>query len=280
MTHLLGACSWSLQTKGPEELVEKLDAVGVDCVQLALDPLRTGAWPVEHAVHVLRSAGVQIVSGMMAMAGEDYSTLESIARTGGLRPNARWMENLEAARRIATLSQQLDIELVTLHAGHFGEDPDDDEMRTCILDRLRQVVDVFAEQRVRIALETGPDSAETLLECLEELDRPTVGLNFDPANMILYANRDPVATLRAVIDNVVQIHIKDARAATEPGTWGAEVRVGTGDVDWAALFTVVREAGFEGPLMIEREAGTDRVADMQAARAVVEQHVTVAKGDA
>jgi hypothetical protein len=53
--HRIGACSWSLQATGPEDLVAKLRAIGVPTVQLALEPLRTGKWPVEATLAALRA---------------------------------------------------------------------------------------------------------------------------------------------------------------------------------------------------------------------------------
>jgi sugar phosphate isomerase/epimerase len=56
----------------------------------------------------------------------------------------------------------------------------------------------------------------------------------------------------------------------EPGTWGSEVVVGTGQVDWPAFLGVLDEASYDGALVIEREAGDDRVADILAARRHIE----------
>jgi sugar phosphate isomerase/epimerase len=56
-----------------------------------------------------------------------------------------------------------------------------------------------------------------------------------------------------------------------PGTWGEEVVLGTGEVDWPAFFRTLAEVGFNGDLCIEREAGSDRVADIRAAREFVER---------
>ena len=88
--------------------------------------------------------------------------------------------------------------------------------------------------------------------------------------MILYGMGDPVAALRTLSARVLQIHIKDAVASAVPGSWGQEVRVGTGQVDWPAFFAVIEEQKLDVDLMIEREAGDERVADMRVARKLVE----------
>ncbi len=240
------------------------------CVQLSLDPIRTGVWRLDETREALGEAGIDIVSGMMAMAGEDYSTLESIRRTGGVAPDHTWPANLDAAHRLADIAAELRLPLVTFHAGFIPHDHDDPR-RGVILDRLGQLVDVFAAAGARAALETGQETAATLVEALADLDRRDVGVNFDPANMILYGMGNPVEALRQLAPRVVQIHIKDAIATKTPGKWGMEVRAGAGDVNWTDCFRVLREKAIDSSLMIEREAGEDRIADMIAALKLVEK---------
>ena len=81
MTTRLGVCSWSLQPSSAADLAEKVRSTGLSAVQLALDPLRTGDWPIKECQEMLGRAGIAIRSGMMVTLGEDYSTLESIKET-------------------------------------------------------------------------------------------------------------------------------------------------------------------------------------------------------
>ena len=266
----LGACSWSLREETPVAITERVREVGVDSVQLGLDPLIHGAWTLDAVRAAFDEAGLVIASGMMGMKGEDYSSLNSIRETGGVRPDRHWGANLEAARRAASAARALDLDLVTFHAGFLPHEAGDPE-RAKLLARLGELADVFADEGVRLGLETGQETATTLAEALDELDRANVGVNFDPANMLLYAMGDPVEALRALAPRVVQIHVKDATRTPVPGEWGAEVPVGTGEVDWTAFFGVYREAGLDCDLMIEREAGEARVADMRTAAGLVRE---------
>jgi L-ribulose-5-phosphate 3-epimerase len=272
----LGVCSWSLRPASVHELCERVTAAGIFAVQLALDPVRRGDWSEEETAAALRRAGIEVLSGMMAMEGEDYSTLESIRRTGGIRPDATWERNLAAARENAALAQRLGVSLVTFHAGflpHGAGDPERERM----IERLSALQIVFGERGIDIALETGQESAETLMEVLKELDsRGTpVGVNFDPANMILYGMGDPVEALWRLAPRVRQIHIKDAHLAATPGQWGREMIVGQGAVQWEAFAAVYREARLSCDLVIEREGGPDRVPDVRAAADVVRQFWSV-----
>lgn len=265
----LGACSWSLKCDSPVDLARALGEVGASCVQLALEPLRTETWPIEETTTSLRRANIRIVSGMIGTKGEDYSTLQSIRETGGVRSDAHWLWNLTMAEESAAIAKKLGVKLVTFHAGFLPERKGD-SLRRKMLGRIAQIADRFAAQGVKLALETGQETAETLLDVLKELAHPNVGINFDPANMILYDMGDPVAALDTLAPHVVQVHIKDALLTEDPGTWGSEVVVGTGDVDWESFFEVVREHKLACTFMIEREAGDTRVADMTAARELVE----------
>ena len=266
----LGVCSWSLRPRGPDELARAIARLGLACTQLALDPLREGRWDRARTRRALERAGVTVVSGMIGTRGEDYATPASIRRTGGLRPDEHWAANLAAAEASARLARALGLDLVTLHAGFFPEDAGDPE-RARLVARLRAVADAFGAEGVRVGLETGQESAPALLALLAETGRANVGVNFDPANLILYGRGDPLAALRMVAPHVLQVHVKDARAPRAPGEWGSEVPVGTGAVDWPAFFDVLRAQSRPIDCLIEREAGEARAADVATARALVER---------
>ena len=264
----LGVCSWSLQPASPADLAAKIADCGLDAIQLALDPIRTGDWNEAETLRTLAAADITILSGMMACQGEDYSTLDTIKATGGIRPDATWPANLAAAKANADLAARLGLSLVTLHAGFLPHNADNPE-RTKMLDRLAQLVEVFAQRTIRLAFETGQETADTLLGVLAKLSATSLspGVNFDPANMILYNMGDPIAALCTLAPHIAQLHIKDATAATTPGIWGSEVVVGKGGVDWEAFFAAYHDAGLSCDLVIEREAGNSRILDVRTAAA-------------
>lgn len=270
-SHRIGVCSWSLRPDSPAELVAALRRLGIDGVQLALSPMVHEARMWREAVATLREAGIDILSGMMAMAGEDYSTLQSIARTGGVRPDATWDANQRHARAVAALASHERIRLITFHAGFIPHDRGDAE-RHKIIERLRLVADVFADVGVALALETGQETAATLSRALDDLNCDNVGVNFDPANMILYGIGDPVESLRALAPRVRQIHVKDALPSERAGAWGSEVVAGTGAVKWREFFDIALRIQPAVNFVIEREAGPDRERDIAAARDLIRRY--------
>ncbi len=269
----IAVCSWSVKPASAGELVESLRAVGADRVQLALDPIRTGTWPEVEVLATLSAAGIEVVSGMMECTGEDYTSLDTIRETGGVRPDQHWESNLAVAGETAELARRLGLGLVSIHAGFLPEEAGDPE-RSKLIDRLRQLIDVFAERDVDLIFETGQESAQNLAGFLLEIDRPRTGVNFDPANMILYDKDDPIAALDLLHPWVRQIHVKDAIRTKERGTWGAEVPSGEGEVDWDALFDLLEARDLEVDLVIEREAGDDRTGDISKARSLVEAQLS------
>lgn len=261
----LAVCSWSLRPDSPHNLAHHLLELGLPRVQLALDPLRQNPAVWGDTAKALADHGIQIISGMFGTVGEDYSTLETIKATGGVVPDATWPQNLQIAEATADLAARLGLKLVTFHAGflpHETTDPDYAKLRG----RIAQLADLFAARGLELGFETGQETADTLAAFLTDLGKPNVGVNFDPANMLLYAKGDPIAALRTLRPWLLQCHIKDAVRTKVPGTWGEEVPTGTGEVDWKAFFTVLATSGYTGHLSIEREAGEQRATDIRTAR--------------
>jgi L-ribulose-5-phosphate 3-epimerase len=265
----LAVCSWSLQPQSPQQLIEQLKVVGIPRVQIALDPIRSEPSTWGNFGALAKEQGIALVSGMFGTIGEDYTTMETIKQTGGIVPDKTWEENWRNIQATAKLAARMGIRLVTFHAGflpHEDRDPGFVRLR----ERLRQVADVFGGEGIELGLETGQETANALKHFLQVLERRNVGVNFDPANMILYEKGDPIVALETLAPWLKQCHIKDARRTKQPGTWGDEGVVGTGEVNWRRFFGVLDRIGYKGDLCIEREAGNQRVADIRAAREFVE----------
>jgi len=259
----LAVCSWSLQPTDPSDLVRQVHALGLKRIQLDLDPLREQAAAWRSLPEELADAGMAVVSGMFRTAGEDYSTLESIRRTGGLVPDATWPANWDHLQETVRNACQLGMKIVMTHAGFLPHEPVDPTFDTMI-GRMRQVARLFADHGLTLCCETGQESAGSLVAFLDHLAEPNVAVNFDPANMLLYHNGDPVTALRTIGRRVQSCHLKDATAPVVAGTWGEEVPLGSGQVDWPAFFSTMAEIGFPGHFCFEREAGSQRATDLAA----------------
>jgi sugar phosphate isomerase/epimerase len=104
-------------------------------------------------------------------------------------------------------------------------------------------------------LETGQEPADTLLRFLIDVNRRNLGINFDPANMILYGTGDPVDALGTLAQHVLSVHCKDGDWPPKgvPGALGEEKPLGQGAVGMPRFIQKLKSVGFKGPLNIERE---------------------------
>ncbi|HLS28260.1 MAG TPA: sugar phosphate isomerase/epimerase family protein [Opitutales bacterium] len=270
----LGVCSWSLRPQNTADLIEKVSQTGLHAIQLALDPVRTEPEDWGDISEAVAATGMRLISGMIRTIGEDYSTLESIRRTGGVVPDETWDQNWINIQENAKIAKDLQLPLVTFHAGFLPEDKSDPKYPV-LLDRLRKIADLFAEYEIDLGFETGQETAETLEVFLDELDRPNVGVNFDPANMLINGMGDPIEALNLLLPRLKQVHIKDGSRPKEVGSKGKEEVVGTGEVDWKMFLITLRKGGYTGDLVIEREQGDKRIAEIRQAAALIRQHAEV-----
>ena len=263
--HDIAVCSWSLQPKDTAHLVELVKQTGLTHVQLALGPLITLDDKRKHAaLGQLRAAGVGLTAGMIAFPGEDYSSIDAIRRTGGYVPDDQWALRKRMSEQAANLAAELGLKAVTTHVGFIPHrrDAGYDKM----VGRVREVAKDFGGHAIELGMETGQESAEELLEFLNDLDTPNVFVNFDPANMILYGAGDPIDAIRTLARHIRHVHVKDGTASDEPGeAWGEEVAFGTGQVGPQRFLAALDRIDYRGPLAIEREAGSQRMADVKSA---------------
>jgi sugar phosphate isomerase/epimerase len=274
MPKKIAVCSWSLQPTHPADLASKIGKTGLLHTQLALDPLTQSQWKTDELLRSFADNNIHICSAMMTTIDEDYTSLESIKQTGGLRPDQHWEQNLARAKASAQLATQLNLSLISLHAG-FIPPPNTSEYTT-ITDRIKALNEVFQSNNITLALETGQEHAEDLLRMLDLPNMDTVAVNFDPANMILYAMGNPAQAIELLKPRIAQVHMKDATATTTPGTWGAEVPAGQGEVDWQHFFSVINTLPDIVNVVIEREAGDNRINDIITARTIAEQYLGTA----
>jgi sugar phosphate isomerase/epimerase len=269
----LAICSWSVHPKNPADLIDQLKQIGLAKVQLALAPLRQDPKVWGDTPALLAKAGITVVSGMFGTVGEDYTSLETIKKTGGVVPDQHWPENWKIVQETCRIATQMKLKQVSTHAGFLPHEESDPSFAK-LVDRIGQIAGLFAKSGITLLFETGQEDADTLnlfLDAMEKRGHRNIAVNFDPANMILYDKGEPVSALRKLMKRVAQVHIKDAIKTAVPGTWGKEVAIGEGQVNWKGFLQVLEEARFPHYLVIEREAGDQRIPDIRKAIAFLTQ---------
>ena len=104
---------------------------------------------------------------------------------------------------------------------------------------------------------------------LNDLSAPNVGINFDPANMILYGAGDPIAAVATLGRHIRHVHAKDATPSDRPGEkWGEEVPFGKGDVNPAAFLKACARSDIpaRSPSSARRGTAGSRTCSLQSSR--------------
>ena len=268
--HAIGVADWSLGCGSVEESAKAIRALSLCHIHLGLGPLiAKGVTAVDDALKILQKYELTPTAGMIGFAGEDYTTIATIKQSGGLVPDALWEQRRSVLESAAKAAQRLNMAMVSTHVGFV---PSSNEARyPTMVARMQDAASLFQSHGLMLLLETGQEGASELLQFLNDIARANVGINMDPANMILYGAGNPVDALRVLGRHVKHVHIKDAMASQTPGVaWGTEVPFGEGQVNALAFVESLRFGGYRGPLVIEREAGPKRMDDIRHAVAVLE----------
>jgi sugar phosphate isomerase/epimerase len=213
---------------------------------------RTPQRAVEFKRRVAES-GITVTCVFAGFDGESYADIPTVQRTVGLVPVDTREARMRELKEIADFARLLGVDAVGLHIGFVPHDPKDPEYEKVVA-AARQICDHAAGNEQVVYLETGQEPADVLLKFLDDVARDNLFINFDPANMILYGIGEPLPALEKLARYVRSVHCKDAIWSNEPGiTWGREVALGDGDVDFPKFLTTLDRIGYDGPLTIERE---------------------------
>jgi sugar phosphate isomerase/epimerase len=254
--------------------LEVAHELGVPTIHLHT-PLRESRTPerAREFLSRLKELGITVTVVFAGFEGESYADIPTVTRTVGLVPRETRQERTTELKEIADFAKLLGVDKVGLHIGVVPHDRKSADYQD-VLQLTQGVCDHLAKSGQKLHLETGQEPADELLRFLKDVDRDNLFINFDPANMILYGCGEPIPALRTLGRYVRSIHCKDATWSDKPGeTWGAEVPLGKGAVDFAAYLRTLKEIGYDGPLTIEREIPqepTRQKAEIAAAVEVLE----------
>jgi sugar phosphate isomerase/epimerase len=142
--------------------------------------------------------------------------------------------------------------------------PEAGESRASLLREALAAIGAYGDRTGAIlALETGLDSGDALASYLSTFDTGSLAVNFDPANLLLNGF-DPIQNLTPLRQWLVHVHARDARRASASKT-AQETALGAGDIDWMTFVAVLETMEYRGWLVVERETGENRVADIAGA---------------
>jgi len=183
---------------------------------------------------------------------------------------------IEKSKRIIDMGLELGTNIVTTHIGVVPSDPGHERYKI-MQDACYQLASYADSVNAHFAVETGPETAETLKGFLDSLGSTGVAVNLDPANLVMVTGDDPVKAVETLKRYIVHTHAKDGRKLLDRNPeeiYGLvesemlkspafiELPLGEGDVPFPAYLAALEKIGFDGYLTIEREVGPDPKADI------------------
>jgi sugar phosphate isomerase/epimerase len=201
----------------------------------------------------LEELGITITCVFAGFEGESYADIPTVKRTVGLVPRSTRAARTAELKAIADFADLLNVGAVGVHLGFVPHEPADSDYREMV-ELTRDVCAHCDGNHQALHLETGQEPVDVLVRFLDDVGRDNLFVNFDPANMILYGAGEPLPALERLGWRVHGVHCKDALWSDRPGeTWGQEVPLGEGDVNFAAFLETLHRIEYDGPLTIERE---------------------------
>ena len=252
-----------------KEAVKKAAAVGANGIQVyasrgEMDPDNMTTAKRKEFLDVVKSNGLVISALCGDLGGGGFSIAE----------NNPW--KIEKSKRIIEMAKELETDVVTTHIGVVPEDVNHDRYKI-MQEACFQLAEFADSINAHFAVETGPETSANLKKFLDSLGSKGVGVNLDPANLVMVTGDDPVQAVYNLKDYIVHTHAKDGKQLfyLEPEiVYGVkkdiiveddsfiEVPLGEGSVDFPKYLKALEDIGFKGFLTIEREVGDDPAKDI------------------
>jgi len=172
--------------------------------------------------------------------------------TLGLVPAAFRDIRVAALKKGADFARKIGAPAIITHCGFIPENMTDPEF-PAVVAAIRDVALYCKSQGVGFWFETGQETPVTLLRVIERAGVDNLGINLDAGNLILYGKGNPLDALDVFGAYVRNLHVKDGFYPTNGDALGKEAQVGKGKARFPELIRRLKEIGFNGELIIERE---------------------------
>ncbi|MCM8765221.1 MAG: sugar phosphate isomerase/epimerase, partial [Candidatus Omnitrophica bacterium] len=208
--------------------------------------------------------GIEIFSVFLLFKGQIFNLKDGPATMGFVAPNFR-PERLKLALEFSDFVREMETKYIVSHVGFIPDDEQDPVYRSFI-PVMKEFVEKCRSNGQIFCFETGQELPSTLKRTITDIGFDNTGINLDPANLILYGKANPIDAIEIFGRYVKSIHGKDGLWPNRDEYLGKEVPVGEGMVNFPLLLKRLKNLGFEGPIIIEREiSGEKQISDIRKA---------------
>ncbi|MCD9021990.1 sugar phosphate isomerase/epimerase family protein [Cohnella silvisoli] len=216
----------------------------------------------ERVVQEAREANVRICAMWAGVPGPAVWNFTEGPVTLGLVPEQYREERIKALKGWADFAVWIGAPAIITHCGFIPENMTDPEYPQVVA-AIREVAAYCESKGIGFWFETGQETPIVLLRTIQRVGTSNLGINLDPANLILYGKGNPIDALDTIGPYVRNIHVKDGLYPVDGDRLGEEVRAGAGKVNYPVFMRKLKEIGFTGEYIIEREiAGEEQRQDI------------------
>ena len=258
---------------GPEREILKVRSLGFPTCQVS-------CWDVKlysdvEVAHRLKKAAedndVEITTLWAGLPGKYVWNFIDGPSTIGLVPLRTRRIRVKALKKASEFARMVGVESVTTHVGFIPENPKD-KLYITLIPILKEIARFCAENGQSFWFETGQETPVTLLRTIEDVGADNLGVNFDPANLLMYGKANPIDALDIIGKYVRGVHAKDGEYPKNGRELGKEKPIGEGRVNFPVLINKLKALGYNGALTIEREiSGPKQIEDIKRAKVFLER---------
>lgn len=214
---------------------------------------------------------VTITAFWCGWSGPQVWDFYSGPHTLGIVPSAYRDVRLRELKIGSDFAKKIGVRDVVTHLGFLPEVPSTTEYNEIVC-AIRDLANYMKNNGQYFLFETGQETPITVKRVIEDVGTKNLGINLDPANLILYGKANPVDALDVFGEYVRGIHAKDGLYPTDAKHLGKEVRIGEGKVNFPAFIAKLKEVGYDGAITIEREiSGDEQIKDIKESKIYLEK---------
>jgi len=252
-------------TKDLEANFEQAKALGITSIQLVCWELDLYSPEYTERVIAAREAcGLEISACWIGWSAPKIWNVVEGPLTLGLLPEAYRLQRIEDMKRGSDFAKSIGVNQVVTHVGFIPEQPHEQGYPGMIC-ALREVAAHCKTNGQKFLFETGQETPFTLLRAIDDIGLDNLGVNFDPANLMLYGKANPLDALEVLAPYVCGVHAKDGSYPKGGRDMGVEYPVGEGKVNFPEFLRRLRALRYDGPLTIECEIKGEETAGVAIA---------------
>ena len=241
-----------------ENGAENLFDLDIECVQLQCWDTTLMTEANAEMVKKMLQGKLKISSFWAGWSGPAVWNSVDGPQTLGLVPSVYRFQRMQELIKGADFAYWLGVPNVATHVGFIPGQPSFPEYRD-VVQAVKYVADYYKEKGLCFNFETGQETPVTLMRIIKDIGNDNLGINLDPANLILYGRGNPVDALDIFKGYIGGVHIKDGDYPTENFyELGHERVVGEGMVNFPVFLPKLLKQGYKGDLYIEREISGDQ----------------------